>query len=71
MIASVYSSVKKRQVMGTDFLRRLCNFLQISGDPGFKSRRERFIKQLCRQRKKGLQEVLNMVQVDLVRSGSS
>ncbi|KAF8089163.1 hypothetical protein N665_0516s0021 [Sinapis alba] len=58
---------KRRQIS----MQRLCNFLQITGDPGFKSQRERFIKQLCRQRKKGLREVLNMGQVDLVRSGSS
>ena len=50
---------------------RLCNLLQITGNPGFKSRKDRFIKQLCRLQRKGLQEIFNMVQVNLVSRGSS
>ncbi|WZZ58504.1 hypothetical protein YC2023_058611 [Brassica napus] len=52
------------QVWGSN--PRLCNFLQITGNPCFKFRRERFIKQLCRLRKKDLQGIFNMVQVNLV-----
>ncbi|WZZ14289.1 hypothetical protein YC2023_107378 [Brassica napus] len=57
------------QVWGSN--PRLCNLLQITGNLGFKSRRERFIKQLCRLQRKSLQGIFNMVQVNLARRGSS
>ncbi|WZY76736.1 hypothetical protein YC2023_023120 [Brassica napus] len=46
---------------------RLCSLLQITGNPAFKSRRKRFIKQLCKLQKKDLQGIFNMVQVNLTR----
>ncbi|WZY98310.1 hypothetical protein YC2023_070639 [Brassica napus] len=56
---------------GTRSLCLLCNLFQITGNLGFKSRRERFIKQLCRLQRKSLQGIFNMVQVNLARRGSS
>ena len=46
---------------------KLCNFFRITGNPSFKSRIERFIKQLCRVQKKSFQEIFSMVQVNRMR----
>ncbi|RID73900.1 hypothetical protein BRARA_B01024 [Brassica rapa] len=68
MTISVKRSNPKRATITYDFLRFIT---QITVNPGFKSRRERFIKQLCILQRKDLQEIFNIVQINLAKRGSS